>query len=573
MKSKAQKVISVILLIGLFIGSILVVIKMIFSGYVADDSYHVIMSYRNAMGDRLLMEMWEPHQTSAFLCAFLIKIYVSLTKSTTYLIVFLRICGLIFHGIVAGVIYTSFKSLLGKLDTAIISFIFFACFPKLSSIPEFSNMVVWFLTLSLCFLWKAYDSNWKKVSYTIISATFLALTIITYPTCMVVCLSFLIFFISQKDNRTKKSIGIYALTLVTEGIIYLIIVLWGKPLSSVIDNIRNIISGDESHSGLNVYGVPKGPYLLKEAGLYLGIALLVCALTYLIASVVKYISKVDKTRKLFIWHLGSTAITIAIMLYYVFIKDTGFDCLKLFFILIPIEALLCFCMDKSKEATREKVFLSTAIVSGLLVIVSVTILTNLSLSNNIPWLQVALIFGLIAFDYKFNREGIKFYYIFLVVFAVISMIVTCFTQKTGATGNNIFRFNSIVSSGPAKGVIVDWLVAEDYRVSEESINEVMIEGDKVMIISDDIIVSPSELYMVKHVEISQYSTICTPSYGEKYIDYFNEFPEKIPNIIIIDNNTKDYSENTFIFSYLMSKYDYECVKIDGGYTYYRNENN
>ena len=56
-----------ILLIAL---SLLASFKMVFFSLGLDEEYQVVMAYRNARGDRLFLDMWEPHQSSAFCVPF-----------------------------------------------------------------------------------------------------------------------------------------------------------------------------------------------------------------------------------------------------------------------------------------------------------------------------------------------------------------------------------------------------------------------------------------------------------------------------------------------------------------------
>ena len=53
--------------------------KFIFTELNIDTEYAIAMSWRMLEGDFMLENMWEPHQTSAFLLAFIIKIYTAVT--------------------------------------------------------------------------------------------------------------------------------------------------------------------------------------------------------------------------------------------------------------------------------------------------------------------------------------------------------------------------------------------------------------------------------------------------------------------------------------------------------------
>ena len=51
-------------------------VSLLFTNISYDVEYQVAMAYRVLKGDVMILEMWEPHQTSAFLCAIFMKIYM-----------------------------------------------------------------------------------------------------------------------------------------------------------------------------------------------------------------------------------------------------------------------------------------------------------------------------------------------------------------------------------------------------------------------------------------------------------------------------------------------------------------
>ena len=56
--------------------SFLAALKMLIFAFGLDEEYQVVMAYRNVVGDKLFLDMWEPHQSSAFLCTLLMKPYL-----------------------------------------------------------------------------------------------------------------------------------------------------------------------------------------------------------------------------------------------------------------------------------------------------------------------------------------------------------------------------------------------------------------------------------------------------------------------------------------------------------------
>ena len=61
-----------------------------------DEEYQLVMSCRSVMGDKLFVDMWEPHQSSAFLCTFFMKPYLQFF-GVTGIVIYLRTCGTLIH--------------------------------------------------------------------------------------------------------------------------------------------------------------------------------------------------------------------------------------------------------------------------------------------------------------------------------------------------------------------------------------------------------------------------------------------------------------------------------------------
>ena len=93
MSQKVWKYLKVLLILG----SLFAAVKLIFVDYTMDEEYQIMMGYRLLQGDTLFGTMWEPHQTSRFLCAVFMRIFVALTGSLTGVVVFLRFCATLLH--------------------------------------------------------------------------------------------------------------------------------------------------------------------------------------------------------------------------------------------------------------------------------------------------------------------------------------------------------------------------------------------------------------------------------------------------------------------------------------------
>ena len=146
----------------LIAGSILAALKCILVGIQVDEEYAVSMSYRMLLGDRLFAEIWDPHQTSAFLMEFFLWIYRRLFGTINGSVIWVRFWGTLIQGGMAYGIYRMLKENISEYYSFLLGILYFNLSPKGFSMPEFSNMAVWSLTgLLLTFYWLEKSENRK----------------------------------------------------------------------------------------------------------------------------------------------------------------------------------------------------------------------------------------------------------------------------------------------------------------------------------------------------------------------------------------------------------------------------
>ena len=164
LRDRRKQVCVILLVIAVYI------MKNIFVGADNDEAYGIVQGYRLAMGDRLLLEMWEPHQTSAIFTALLIKPFLWLRKGDLdWLTIYLRVVYFIVQFLVSFSLFRTMRQILrdGKKDMAVwMALVFFVSSPKCIYVPEYSNLHIWFATMlsvSLaCFLCSEIRGYGKK---------------------------------------------------------------------------------------------------------------------------------------------------------------------------------------------------------------------------------------------------------------------------------------------------------------------------------------------------------------------------------------------------------------------------
>lgn len=229
----------------LLAGAILANIKSIFTDYDTDTGYALVTSYRMLSGDRMLTQMWEPHQTSAFLTTFLMWCYHSITGSWSGIIIFLHTIGVLIQGTMCMVVYKALAKRLNSVVVSLMCLFLFAFYPKRMVFPEFSNMATWFsLLLFLCLLLFLEDQ--RRTKWLIAASICLGLQAISYPSCVVVYFFVVAILVLYTD---KKCINVVLLTVscFIQGLAYVLFFAHRTGIGGLLSSIKNILKADSSH--------------------------------------------------------------------------------------------------------------------------------------------------------------------------------------------------------------------------------------------------------------------------------------------------------------------------------------
>ena len=269
----------------LILGCILVNIKNIFTCFDVDAEYALAMPYRMLRGDKMLSQMWEPHQTSAFLAAIFMKMYLGLFHTTTGIVVYMNLVGVCFKGVVTLILYKTLKEVADRKALLCACVFFFTMNPKAVLMPEFSNMQIWFSALLFCSLFQYFRS--QKKGWLFLAGAFLCLEVLAYPSCVIVYFGVLLCLVWYSE---KKGRDIFLLTgeCILAGSLYVLYFVSRMGGGEFLDNIREIVRGDASHgesifSKLGGYG--------KEALWILAVIILNAALTCIVVKALSFVKR------------------------------------------------------------------------------------------------------------------------------------------------------------------------------------------------------------------------------------------------------------------------------------------
>ena len=199
-------------------------LKNLLVGADTDEGYGIMVGYRLAMGDRLLLDMWEPHQTSAIFTALFIGPFVRLTGGVNYLNLFLRV---VFFPIQAGVsvfLYKTIRKIAPQVEAsvaALMGLLYYVTTPKSIFIPEYSNLHNWFFALMVLCLLRYFgtkDSEGSRVEgklgYLALAGILMTCDVLAYPSMVLVFLCCMGFLLLRKSKRKARELLAYALPCV-----------------------------------------------------------------------------------------------------------------------------------------------------------------------------------------------------------------------------------------------------------------------------------------------------------------------------------------------------------------------
>ena len=541
--------------------AILVNIKSIFTECDIDSEYAVAMSYRMLQGDQMLKQMWEPHQTSAFLCTILMKPFLAVA-GTTGIVLYLQIMGVLIHGAIVYIFYLFMKKRVNLQTARLMSILFLAVRPKDIVLPEFSNMQIWFsVLLFLSLLYYLEHQNKKK--WLILSSVFLCLEVISYPSCIIVW--FAVAVLLWIYSATKwKDILLFTVACSIQGCAYIgYFVIRMGGIMPLVETLYAIVSSDVSHQ-------KDGGFLLSFLGTKILFSFLWLALGILVAVVICKLlelrKKVEQKREmviLLIWIVLMVSLLIRGVLW----SNHESHVVLYPFIMIWALGLAKHCDE------QERRIVYAGIVISVTSVVATALLTNLDLSSTLMYLVLGIVVSLIPLGKLkpmgliVGRRTLRFEVVFLI--CMIVLFQRSIVVKTSGGFTNPLKIGGIVRSGPSVGILTDYMGALVRNTTFEEWDEFIQEGDNILLVERDAMSVIGYLYGDTYV--SAPSTICTPTFDETLLEYWEKYPEKYPDVVVVYcwYGNLLVEEESWIIQWLQN--DCDLVSVDDGtfWRYYR----
>ncbi len=528
--------------IGLMLGVVLAALKILLVGYDVDEQYAISMAYRFFRGDVLLKDMWEPHQTSAFFIAILLWPYYRIMGRLDGIVLYLRFCGLLVHLGVCALLYRYLMKdgLCGIEDrekrvcySLLITGIQFLTFPKLMFLPEFSNMQVWFLLLSMLFLLR-HRRERKEMGhsrYLVLAGVFMMLEVLTYPSTILAFVLALIFLIYDRDKWWW-----FVFPCVLGAVLLGIYLMLHMNIAEMMQYVPHIVQ-DGSHATTWMEKISDNLWSVVEILKFFGMYAVIAVMLSLGSRRLQRISEISFGLLFFLNLLAVTCVG-QILIWVLGKNYPNYPSVEYFFVLV---AGLLLGIRKKTFRTQEFYLLVLVPLGAFLGVVG---LTNHPLLVSAPFLGICVTGVWVLLLRYGNRHTV------LQAVMVVWLVTLIFgrgylVRMTGGTHHTVFDYVNIMKDGPAKGIIADYNAITRYKECLDMVNGYLPENSKVFYAGEN-----TDIYLMKELEVCVPSTISTPTFDEKIKAYWELHPNKMPEYIVCEHWVLQAEQENYLLQFI-----------------------
>lgn len=527
----------------MIIFALLAAIKSIFTDTGFDNAYTIAMSYRHLNGDRMFYTMWEPHQTSIFVCDILMLIYKAFIPSLFGVHIYLQICGTIVLGILSLFLYRFLKTYVDKNYAALGSIFFFIFRVKQSPFLDYANLQIVFSVALFIALVKFLNSQ-EKIYYLLLCSIFICLMVLSYPSCVLhfFCVEILLIIYSEKKKRNSLLLLLFCSFF---GLIYLSYFCIRIGFNSLFETFKNIIFSDTHQTGETFV-----------SSYYNGIisSLVWIVLSFVLALIIVFLVKKIRKKEINLFTILGINILISEIAMLVLQKKTGIDWSCSIYIL-PIFLILFAiinCFGVKGELIKQVWIIGISI--SLSSFFATSILSDLGIISNLSYLVLGGVVSIIPL-YR-SKEKMFGFLLCIVAVATIhrGLVVWGYPNLQGI--NMVYDVQTIIRSGPSFGIVCDDDTCRRIIYDSEDHKKFIKQDDTVLLLGRWII-DPVE-YLVIGGEISNNSVIDIPLYNDMTLKYFDYHPEKKPSIIAISgwNGSIEISLSDNIVKWIDENYSF-----------------
>lgn len=529
--------------------SLAAAISKILIGFDVDEGYAVSMPYRLLQGDRLLLDMWEIHQTSSFLPYVFLVPFLKITGGNTGIVLYLRIVSTVLHLCVSLWVYKELSKRMEKEWSWLCALLYFNFLPKWLMNLDFSMQLIWGMTAMLLFLLRGEGG--KRLPL-FLAGVSLALTVLGYPT-MAVLYPAALWLIWKYHGRSIQKMGLFTLGCGVCAIAFFGYLLGNMNIGDIFLNIPHIFSdGSHQFDMMTKWALFFQRWL--EAVIQAVVLLIPCGILIFLCKILipKCFAKTKWLVCLVKEHLYCFFVLVFMMVSSLIVVSANLAGIPWGPFRLQVRYLVLFLLafflgkkhsDYEKSGKRKKIR-DYLLIGTLIAFVGILLASNVGPVSSSSYLILGIL-ALVLLLRLYEKEiGIK--QVGLVMYTAVSIfllsLVFCkgyYVRVSEYPPANVLEQRERVSFGPLKGI---YIYPEDLKRAEDFHNVIKEGGgeEKLLLLSTEGIYNlyGNGTYVTP-------TTISTPAFNEQWVEYFTIHKEHMPDRIIIGKNTVDDLDKFF----------------------------
>ncbi len=567
-------------------------VKSIFVGADIDEAYGVTLGYRLVQGDRLVLDMWEPHQTSGIFTALFIRMILFFTGgSLHFMTILLRFFFFLVQTGIALYGYGCLKDcfpFLSRPERVLFAMIYYITTPKCIYVPEYSNLHMWFSTLLVLFLLQyscRVSRNFGKPRYLVLAGAMLACDVLAYPGMVLLypfCAGFILLYAGAaagSDGRESaltnagtggKSVkwerlnwkGLFWFTLpcVAGAALFLAYLFSYMSVEDMALAIPGIL-GDGSHQ------MRPAEKAASWCGDFWALALMAAGCAAAAAVLAWLLKKIRGKRTgagaaqgwgfavCWLWLCFVVQMAFQIICWMDSKYNSGYP--QIIYLMVPLFGLWCLRGCGTKE--RRGLFMIGFSAVNYIVLCASSNWGPLCLN---VYLVMGLLGGLLCWRQYFLEKCGEFGILLLkslcVIFLLCEVFGRCFLIIGGDGGNKIYHLRGISRQGVQGGILASYMNAYRYNDNYNRFPAIIPAGSKVLYLGPS-----SYYYMLGDCRVAAPSTISTPEYDENLKRYYELHPERFPDVVVMESCYGDvsyFAEDNYVFQWIAEEFAPDVVE-------------
>lgn len=536
-------------------------VSLLFTNLSYDAEYQLAMAYRLLKGDTLIAQMWEPHQTSAFLCAIIMKLWLLVTGTTTGVVLFTHVVGFLIRTGISLWLFKTIRSLTATTPALIAGAMYLLLSPKDLLVPEFSNMQLWFATLMALTLIQYFKGG--KRLHLVLSAICLCLGVLSYPSFLVGY--FVVLLLLWKYSpHLKTDLAVFTGVCAAIGGAFVAYLLLQVELDTLLTCLSKALALEPTHTA------GTGDKLsahIQDLGKFLAVTAIAGGIGFAAEKLSSGKTAFSRDNRLvFSWY----PLMIFLVINVLRVENNGGLSYPFLFLLILGFAKRNLLNPEEKRAYH------TALWIGCSNLAATLLLSDHSFLHAVPYMLVAIVVSVLPLYrwYEARFAGVSTQKLFVVgvhVFLLVILFRSVYLHVPISGRAQICSLvddMALIRSGPALGIFTDEEGAAKQRDSMLEWEEYIQPGDTIWILGDPV---DTLGYLYEDVEVGAPTVMSTPTYNSALLYYWELNPDKYPDVVILASGfgdlTLELAGNEWLMNWLDEEYRAEIV-IDGNYWRY-----